>query len=684
MRTKKLLSSVISFLIMILMFPFNGIAQENDHYELTMEQLGRIQISSVATLIPMALRDQPASVTVLNSTQIRNSGARSLDELLEIYVPGLLSLHHPNAVGRHFTTRGIVSNDAVLLLVNGRVMNNRMYTGAHSERNLSMLGDIESIEFVRGPGSAVYGAGALAGVINIKTFSGNSFEGANVTVRKGFLEDFVSAELRMGHKFNPDNTLFLYYGIDSYEGGDPEDSPYTFGSTFWGFNPGDELTDAVVPVNQSFKDESRHKMHAQWNIGDFEVWGRYLKGGNNMAYYEPASSPEFTDRMRKGGDRYDHLALMATYSKEVHRSLQLTAKLSYGDLDYLQDRDNDYGTTTWYTEEEYLAGIGVNWTPHENHKLYLGYDYSRLNLAVPDPYWDLYWSIDMHSLISEYQWYMGDRFTFIAGSRFEKHSSIDHMLISPRAALIFRQNVSTFKLLYNHSIRRTDEEKQYKYEEQDSESIDYFEFIYHQVINKSLSFQLSAYYALHDLIDFSNTTFETRPLAQSEFTGFELEGLLDTDKWRTLLSISYCKLLNLDLYDPADWTYISAEPYGFGDDFAEFPNWIIKLHSQYKFNDKLNFTGSIVSHLGVDGRRDMWEGFLGQEVSSKIDDPILLLSLGADYKLGKSVKVRVDAHNILGWVDRDLNNRLIRGTSEYRPDVPSLSISVQYAFGASI
>jgi hypothetical protein len=98
----------------------------------------------------------------------------------------------------------------------------------------------------------------------------------------------------------------------------------------------------------------------------------------------------------------------------------------------------------------------------------------------------------------------------------------------------------------------------------------------------------------------------------------------------------------------------------------------------------LNFTGSIVSHLGVDGRRDMWEGFLGQEVSSKIDDPILLLSLGADYKLDKSVKVRVDAHNILGWVDRDLNNRFIRSRSEYRPDVASLSISVQYAFGANI
>jgi hypothetical protein len=372
---------------------------------------------------------------------------------------------------------------------------------------------------------------------------------------------------------------------------------------------------------------------------------------------------------------------MVTHSKDVNRNLQLTTKLSYYDLEYLQDRDNDWGTTTFYTEEEYLAGIGANWTPHENHKLYLGYDYSRLNLAVPDPYWDLYWSIDMHSLISEYQWYMGDRFTFIAGSRFEKHSSIDHMLISPRAALIFRQNNDrTFKLLYNHSIRRTDEEVQYKYEEQESESIDYYELIYHQLINESLSFQLSAYYALHDLIDFSATLSASRPIGQTEFTGFDWEWHYVTDKWRTLLSLSYCKLLNLDLLDPTGVNFISAEPQGFGDDFAEVPNWIIKAHSQYKFNNKLNFTGSIVSHLGVDGRRDLFEGLFGQEVSAKIDDPILLLSLGADYQLSKSVKARVDAHNILGWVDRDLNNRFNRSFNEYRPDVASLSIGVQYAF----
>ena len=69
----------------------------------------------------------------------------------------------------------------------------------------------------------------------------------------------------------------------------------------------------------------------------------------------------------------------------------------------------------------------------------------------------------------------------------------------------------------------------------------------------------------------------------------------------------------------------------------------------------------------------------GQEVSAQIDDAILLLSLGADYQLRESVKVRVDAHNILGWVDTDLNNRPIHGWPHFRPDLPSLSIGVQFA-----
>ncbi len=551
MKTKKLLNSAILFLIMFLMLPFNGIAQKIDPYELTLEQLGQIQIVGAATLIPVALRDQPASVTVLNSSQISNSGARSLDELLEIYVPGLLSVSHPSVVGRYLGIRGIISTDVVLILVNGRVMNNRMFTGAHSERNLSMLGDIESIEFVRGPRSAIHGAGALSGVINIMTFSGNSFEGTDIAVRKGFLEDFVNIEFRTGHKFNPSNALFLYYGIDSYEGRDPEDSPFTFGSTRSGHNAGDRLTDGAVPVNQSFKDQERHKLYAQWDIGDFKVWGRYLEGGNNMTTYS-----DYVGRLTEGGDGYDHLTLMVTYSKDVIPNLKLTTKLSYDDLDYVQNRDDNPNRppgepTTLYYEEEYLAGIGANWTPHENHKLYLGYDYSRQNLD--DPYGGKHWSIGMHSLISEYQWYMSDRFTFIGGSRFEKHSSIDHMLNSPRAALIFRQNNDrTFKLLYNHSIRRSAEEKLAKYEEQDTEDIDYYELIYHQLINENLSFQLSAYYALHNLISFSATTNSSRPMGQTEFTGFELECHYVTDKLRTQLSLSYCKLLNLHLDDPTD------------------------------------------------------------------------------------------------------------------------------------
>ena len=56
--------------------------------------------------------------------------------------------------------------------VNGKVMNNFVHAGSIRERDLAMLGDIREIQVVRGPGSAVYGAGALPGVIDIRTFDG--------------------------------------------------------------------------------------------------------------------------------------------------------------------------------------------------------------------------------------------------------------------------------------------------------------------------------------------------------------------------------------------------------------------------------------------------------------------------------------------------------------------------------
>ena len=77
-------------------------------------------------------------------------------------VPGVQWIRQPFEV-RSLGTCGITSDrqDKVMILLTGKVMNERTHIGAVTARDSSMMDDIHRIEVIRGAGSAVYGLGAF-------------------------------------------------------------------------------------------------------------------------------------------------------------------------------------------------------------------------------------------------------------------------------------------------------------------------------------------------------------------------------------------------------------------------------------------------------------------------------------------------------------------------------------------
>ena len=212
--------------IAMMIFSFSLVGEEKkDFLNMSFEELMKVKIVKSATLTETEKRKLPATVTRISSEDIENAGARGLDELLRIYVPGLQTMMKKNG-GDQLGIRGIISdrNNKFLLLVNGRVMNEKTTWGGITERALSMLGDIQYIDVIRGPGSVMYGPGALAGVINIITHAGDTFNGMDVQIRQGFVEEFNNIEMRLGHTFSDDSKLFAYYGVDNYSGSDGDDA----------------------------------------------------------------------------------------------------------------------------------------------------------------------------------------------------------------------------------------------------------------------------------------------------------------------------------------------------------------------------------------------------------------------------------------------------------------------------
>jgi len=134
---------------------------------------------SIATGSRLPITRAPAIATVITATDIERIGARDLDEVLET-VPGLHVSVSPAAYAPVYTIRGIrqtLVNPQVLMLVNG-IATKTAFSG---DRGIVWGGfpieNIERIEAIRGPGSALYGADAFSGVINIITKSAQDIAG---------------------------------------------------------------------------------------------------------------------------------------------------------------------------------------------------------------------------------------------------------------------------------------------------------------------------------------------------------------------------------------------------------------------------------------------------------------------------------------------------------------------------
>jgi len=143
---------------------------------------------SLATGSVQALRRAPAVATVVTAEDIAAMGATDLDHVLEavagIHVTRVATMYAPNYIIRGIGAGG-VTNPQVLVLLNGLRMNTD-YNGDKGNMWASMpLTNVARIEIIRGPGSALYGADAFAGVINVITKTAEQMPGLRVGARAG-------------------------------------------------------------------------------------------------------------------------------------------------------------------------------------------------------------------------------------------------------------------------------------------------------------------------------------------------------------------------------------------------------------------------------------------------------------------------------------------------------------------
>ncbi len=160
---------------------------------------------------PELVHKAASAIYVLTEEDIRRSGAVNIMEALRM-VPGVLvSKLNQNRYAisiRGFNQR--LGSDKLLVLMDGRSIYSPTDAGVFWIGQDTVLEDIERIEVIRGPGAALWGSNAVAGVINIITKSAKKTKGGLLSSGVGSEEQGFGT-LRYGGEL--DNGInFRVYG----------------------------------------------------------------------------------------------------------------------------------------------------------------------------------------------------------------------------------------------------------------------------------------------------------------------------------------------------------------------------------------------------------------------------------------------------------------------------------------
>jgi len=155
-----------------------------DLASLTIEDLMNIEITSASRKDQRAA-DVPAAVFVVTRDDIRRSAMTTIPDLLRL-VPGV-DVAQINSNKWAVSIRGFNGQFAnkLLVLIDGRSVYSRLFSGVSWDAVDLMLDDVDRIEVVRGPAATVWGANAVNGVINIVTKSAADTRGGLARVEGG-------------------------------------------------------------------------------------------------------------------------------------------------------------------------------------------------------------------------------------------------------------------------------------------------------------------------------------------------------------------------------------------------------------------------------------------------------------------------------------------------------------------
>lgn len=313
---------------------------------------------------------------------------------------------------------------------------------------------IDRVEVVRGGGSALFGASAIGGTINIITKEPvrNSASFGHTLMSIGGSNSFDNVTTGNVSLVTDDNKAGVYaYGQTRNRKGYDHDGD--------GYTELPELNNQTFGLNSYLRLNPYSKLSLQYHgIHEFR------RGGNRLeqAPHEANITEQVEHSIQGGGLTYDYFAPDEKNRLSAYFSFQTTSRKSYyGGIGEGTDDDRDaagkaYGTTHDFT---YVAGAQY---VHNFSKLFfmpsdltLGAEYNFDGLKDVILGYDRHFKQDVHigSFFFQNEW-KSKQWGFLVGGRMDKHNLVDNIIFSPRANLRYNPTDNlNFRLTYAGGFR---------------------------------------------------------------------------------------------------------------------------------------------------------------------------------------------------------------------------------------
>ncbi len=616
---------------------------------------------------PTKRKEVPASITVITADELKLLGMRHLTDVIDFLVPGGVGGIHRSTRTGLYSFRGIAvdNNGKFVFMVDGVNVGNLSVWGAFNERFLGLMDELDRIEIIQGTGSILYGSGAISGIINFITKTGNTFQGTEATAGYGSW-DKIETSLKTGGQAADANqwTYFIYGGYKNSHGSVPKDGegPRNASSTRYEHATEGRYWDHF---NRS------GKFHTNLTKGDFTLRARYVRDRFEEpfrnAFFPPVVNtsdvywlenymfiqPEFTKRLSDTSSIKANVSFVMNESgmekiedwyyqgnpannliiKEGHRQNTSGEKKLRGQLFHYYDG---------FANHKLTSGLELFW-------MHSGPDFDGDNFLISASGAGVRQEVDyikkpenlyFGALFFEDIWKWNDKTTAFVGARLEDHNKTAPN-ISSRLAISYDCTQKTnIKLLYNRGFRTPD--WQYFSVNKTStpvvpgpqpERVDSFEGHITHSVNPKLSFTTIGYYTIYkDLINYWGGGYRNFPTIRA--IGVEFSGDYKNENLKLGLSHSYSKPYHIsdDNFGQVALSYDR-------DNWAQFPTNMTKAHTIiHLVKDRLM--------LGVAYWR-LW-GIKGHQNANKLKDAADYLNTTLTFRYNKNLELQLSGFNLLG------------------------------------